>query len=112
MTNESRDGKEHFEKFDMAVYAKKMFGMYGGTEVIVKMKCNNNLVGVILDRFGKEISIIPIDNEQFTINIDVEISRQFLAWVIGLGCGAKVLGPESVVELMREEGRRVLEQYQ
>jgi len=112
LTNESRDGKEHFEKFDMAVYAKKMFGMYGGTEVIVKMKCNNNLVGVILDRFGKEISIIPIDNEQFTINIDVEISRQFLAWVIGLGCGAKVLGPESVVELMREEGRRVLEQYQ
>jgi len=112
LTNESRDGKEHFEKFDMAVYAKKMFGMYGGTEVIVKMKCNNNLVGVILDRFGKEISIIPVDTEHFTINIDVEISRQFLAWVIGLGCGAIVLGPESVVELMREEGRRVLEQYQ
>ena len=112
LTNESRDGKEHFEKFDMAVYAKKMFGMYGGTEVKVKMKCNNNLVGVILDRFGKEISIIPIDSEHFTINIDVEMSRQFLAWVIGLGCGAKVLGPEGVVEQMREEGRRVLEQYQ
>ena len=65
-----------------------------------------------MDRFGKDISIIPIDSDHFSINIDVEMSKQFLAWVIGLGCGAQIVGPESIVEQMREEGRRVMEQYQ
>ena len=30
LSNESRDGKEHFKKLDMADYAKKSFGMFGG----------------------------------------------------------------------------------
>lgn len=49
--------------------------------------------------------IIPSDSEHFRINVDVEVSQQFLAWVIGLGAGAKILSPEHVVEMMRNEAR-------
>lgn len=31
-TKERREGREQFREFDMAVYARKMFGMYGGRE--------------------------------------------------------------------------------
>lgn len=85
--------------------------MFGGIEENVKLECNNNLVGVIIDRFGKDIMIIPADDEHFRINVDIEVSKQFLAWIIGLGEGVKVLSPESVVEMMRTEARRLMEQY-
>lgn len=111
LIQDKRDGKEQFKMFDMAVYAKKMFGMFGGTEENVKLVCKNNLVGVIIDRFGKDAMIIPTDDEHFRINVDVEVSQQFIAWVIGLGEGVKVLSPESVVEMMRTEARRLMEQY-
>ena len=32
MSDEPREGKEHFRKLDMADYAKKSFGMFGGKE--------------------------------------------------------------------------------
>lgn len=111
LTKDVRDGKEQFKKFDMAVYAKKMFGMFGGSEENVKLECSNDLVGVIIDRFGKEVTIIPVDGEHFTINVDIEVSQQFLAWVVGLGAGAKVVLPENVVDMMREETKRLMEQY-
>ena len=111
LTKDKRDGKTQFEKFDMGVYATKMFGMFGGKEEKVRLECKNDLVGVIIDRFGKDAMIIPIDDEHFRINVDVEVSQQFLAWVIGLGEGAKILSPESVVEMMRIEARRLMEQY-
>ena len=51
MSDESREGKEHFKKLDMADYAKKSFGMFRGKETSVKMLVNNSLAGVIIDRF-------------------------------------------------------------
>ena len=111
LSNESREGKEHFKKLDMADYAKKSFGMFGGKEQRVKMLVKNNLAGVIIDRFGKEVMMIPADEEHFTVNVDVHVSRQFLAWVFSLGEDIRIGGPDEVVEEMKKEGRRLVEQY-
>ena len=78
MSKEEREGKEHFQKLDMADYAKKSFGMFGGKEQTVKLLVHNSLAGVIIDRFGKDIMMIPEDEQYFTVNVDVHISRQFL----------------------------------
>ena len=82
--SKKREGKQECRSFDMAVYAKKVFGMYGGEEEWVKIECENSLVGVIIDRFGKEITIISKEDEHFIINVQVVTSRQFLAWIIVL----------------------------
>lgn len=111
LSNESREGKEHFKKLDMADYAKKSFGMFGGKEQRVKMLVKNNLAGVIIDRFGKEVMMIPADEEYFTVNVDVHVSRQFLGWVFSLGEDIRIIGPDEVVEEMKGEGRRLVEQY-
>lgn len=111
LKEDKRDGKVHFKTFDKAVYAKKMFGMFGGIEESVKLECKNDLIGVIIDRFGKDVMIIPVDDEHFRINVDVEVSQQFLAWIVGIGEGVKILSPEYVVEMMRAEARRLMEQY-
>ena len=111
MSDESREGKEHFKKLDMADYAKKSFGMFRGKETSVKMLVNNSLAGVIIDRFGKDVMMIPEDEDHFRVNVDVHVSKQFLGWVFSLGEAVKIIGPDEVVEQMRGEARRLMEQY-
>lgn len=95
----------------MAAYAKKSFGMYGGKEERVRLLVKNSFAGVMIDRFGKDIMMIPADEEHFTVNVDVQVSSQFLSWVFALGDGVKIIGPEHVVERMKMELGRMLEQY-
>ena len=109
--NEQREGKEKFKEFNMAVYARKTFGMFGGEEQKVKLLCENSFAGVMIDRFGKDVFLIPTDETHFTVNVNVAVSRQFLSWVIALGEGVKIVEPESVVRQMREEVERLMRQY-
>lgn len=111
MSEEKREGQEHFKKLDMADYAKKSFGMFGGKEQKVKLLVQNELAGVIIDRFGKDIMMIPKDEKHFTVNVDVRVSNQFLGWVFSLGNGVKIISPDEVVEQMKQEVDRLREQY-
>lgn len=106
-----RLGREYFERFDLAAYQKKMFGMFGGKEEKVKLRFANELAGVVIDRFGKEITLKKEDEGHFIIHVDVAVSRQFLAWVIGLGENAQILAPKTVCNRMKEEIKKLKEQY-
>lgn len=111
MSKEDREGKEYFNKLDMADYTKKSFSMYGGKEETIKLLVDNTLAGVIIDRFGKDIIMIPEDEEHFIVNVDVQVSRQFLGWVFSLGKKIKILSPDNVVEQMKEEIDRLILEY-
>ena len=111
MSDEKREGQEQFERLNMADYAKKSFGMFGGKEQKVKLLVQNELAGVMIDRFGKDIMMIPKDEKHFTVNVDVRVSNQFLGWVFSLGNGVKIISPDEVVEQMKREVERLREQY-
>ena len=111
ISEEEREGREHFQKLDMADYTKKSFGMFGGEEQTVKLLVDNNLVGVILDRFGKDVMLIPADEGHFTVNVDVHVSGLFLGWIFSLGEQVKILSPEGVAEQMKREAERLMRQY-
>lgn len=106
-----REGKRLFEKFDMAVYARKMFGMYDGKEQVVRLAVKSDLAGVIIDRFGREVKFVPAEDGWYHINVNVAVSRQFYGWVMALGAGAKIVGPKEVADGMRQEIVRMQEQY-
>lgn len=109
--DEARDGREEFEEFDAAKYAKKVFGMFTGDEQRVKIQFANKLIGVVIDRFGQDIMIIPKGVDQFVVNVNVKVSNMFLGWIIGLGDGAKILEPEGVVDEVKQITERLKEQY-
>lgn len=111
VTGDKREGKERFKALDMADYAKKTFGMFGGEEQTVKLHCEESLVGVIIDRFGKDIFMTRIDENHFSVNVNVAVSMQFLAWIFALGEKVKIVAPESVVQQMKSEAGRLMRQY-
>ena len=104
VTDEKREGREHFKQFDMASYARMNFGMFGGEEVRVRLQFDNEMVGVLLDRFGKDISIYKTDKPGWSeTSVDVALSDQFLGWIFSLGTSVKIAGPEDVVKRFKNE---------
>ena len=106
---EKRSGKEVFRNFDMAEYSKATFGMYQGQKAKVKIQFANYMCGVFIDRFGKDISFRPIDDEHSDLHVDVNVSPQFFGWIFSLGKDVKVTGPSEVVERMKVLAREFLE---
>ena len=100
--NEKREGKADFRNPDMADYARKTFGMFGGEEKTVTIECENRFAGVMIDRFGKNVTLIKRDTEHFAVITKVAVSPQFIGWIIGLGDGVKVTGPEDVVKTIKD----------
>ena len=108
---ERREGQQEFQKFDLPKYTRSLFGMFGGEEKKVTIEADNDMVGVMIDRFGKDIIIAPAGGEKFRITVSVAVSPQFLGWIIALGDGVKIVGPGEVVEEMQQEARRLAAQY-
>ena len=111
VTDVNREGLDAYKALDMGVYAKKVFGMFTGTEERVTLRFDNDLVGAVLDRLGLDSMIIPDDEEHFTVSADVVVSPQFFAWVFGFGNKVQILGPTDVVERMEKQASSVLALY-
>jgi len=109
---ESRLGKATFDGFDMAQYAKQMFGMFGGAQQDVELRFAARLAGVVLDRFGKEVTLLPDGGSFFRVHVQAVVSPQFMGWVAGFGTDAKLLGPPAVVREYTAFCREMLAQYE
>ena len=109
---EMREGKEVFKNFDMAAYSKATFGMYSGIRTRVNIQFPNNMCGVFLDRFGKDISFRKVDDEHSSVAVEVAVSSQFFGWIFSLGKEVKVVGPSEVVEQMRIVAEEFVGNYQ
>jgi len=100
--DQPREGMEQFEKIDLASYTNQVFGMYGGEEESVTLQFPARLVGVVLDRFGRETDVRPIEGNCFTIRVRVTVSGQFFGWLAGIGREAVIMGPARVKERYRQ----------
>ncbi len=111
--SEERDGRKTFEGFDLAGYSKMSFGMYHGNATQVKIAFKDELVGVFLDRFGKDIPILDSNEPGWTESrVTVAVSNQFLGWVFALGTDVKILGPIEVVNQLAREAKAIVNLYQ
>lgn len=106
-----REGQKAFKSFDMPRYSKSLFGMFSGEQTSVTLEGTNDMAGVLIDRFGKDIMLHSIDEEHFSAIVEVAISKQFLGWVIALGENIRITAPKTVVEQMQEEAKRLCRQY-
>lgn len=88
--------------FDISDYTKTMFQMFGGEETDVSIEFENELVGVVLDRFGLDIPVVKSDEGHFICHVRVAVSQQFLSWVAGFGTRAKIISPDSVAKDMHK----------
>ena len=109
---QKREGKDLFREKDITHQKAKVFDMYGGKEYDVQIRFRNELADAVIDQFGKDIFMMPVDEDHFTITAPIEISPTFFEWISTFGRRVKILGAAPVVEKMREFIGRVSEMYQ
>ena len=88
-------------RFKLADYSKKVFGMFGGEEADVKLRVNNQIIGAVIDRFGKDVMMIPDGGQHFTITVRVVLSPVFYGWLFQFGELCEVLSPQSLKDELR-----------
>lgn len=111
-TRVPREGKELFRRFDLAAYAKKTFGMYGGVDADVTLRCENQLAGVVIDRFGNDTMLIPDGDSHFRAHVKVAVSSQFYGWVTAIGTGMEILSPSDIRENYRKYLAQIAARYE
>lgn len=105
-----REGTKQFEALDITAYTNQTFGMYAGEEERITLQFPNRLIGVVLDRFGKDADIRPIDDETFRIRVSIAVSGQFYGWLAGIGKEARIAAPEKIKIQYKEWLSAILEQ--
>ena len=93
-------------------HANRLFQMYAGDMLEVKMRFHRSLLNVVIDRFGKDIMLIPDGEHYFNFTVKVAISPMFLSWVIGFGAKAKILYPQSVADACKALCQEAMSQYE
>lgn len=109
ITETPRIGAEHFHEEDYT--RKSVFGMFGGSVTTITLEASNWMAGIIIDRFGIDVPMAPVNEDMFECKVEVALSKQFVGWLVGLGDGIKVVSPPSAVKLVEEETKRLLRQY-
>lgn len=100
VSSEAREGRELFEKFDIAKYTGRHFSMYAGEDTLVRFECDSSLASVIIDRFGRDITFFD-KGDKFEFSAHVSLSPVFFGWVMSFGNRLRVLAPELAVEKLK-----------
>lgn len=108
----ARDTGEEYKKLNLAEYCNQNFGMYSGESETITVSFPNGLIGVAIDRFGKDITVHAKDDKNFTARLKVAVSPQLFGWLTGLGPEVKIVNPPHVVESYKGYISDVLKAYE
>lgn len=98
LTEENRTPCPELTGPNLTTHANRLFQMYSGESQRVKLRFHRSLCNVVVDRFGRDVIMIPDGEDWFVFTVDVAVSPLFLSWVIGFGDKAKILHPQSVAD--------------
>ncbi len=99
------------EGFSIADYSKKLFSMFSGDIIEVKLICENSLVNAVIDRFGKDVLIRREDDFNFVATVKISQSPTFFAWVFTFGDKIKIISPDDTVKKFKAAINKVKELY-
>lgn len=111
VTKDRREGGALFAEYDPAAIAKKTFGMFGGPDAQIVLRCENALAGVVIDRFGSDVRIVRDGDAHFRAYATVAVSPQFYGWLAAIGKGMQLESPVSVRNDFRNYLKSLQEMY-
>ncbi|MBR5515309.1 MAG: WYL domain-containing protein [Clostridia bacterium] len=106
-----RSGKETFAEFDSAIYSKQTFGMFSGKPELVTLLCKKRLAGVMIDRFGNDITMISVDEDNFELTVKVTVSPPFLSWIFQFCGDVRIISPADVEQRLKAMAQNIITSY-
>ena len=95
------------EGFSVSDFVNKVFRMYDDKTVTVTLKCKNELMKSVIDRFGIDVKTEPKKNGYFYAYVDVSASQTFFGWIFQFGGDIRIVKPSSVKKQFMELGNKI-----
>lgn len=102
---------EYTDYFDTPDYTAKLFGMHGGEIYDIELKCSKKITEQVADRFGEDIFIKKVTDEDFCFTVRAALSDALVSWVISYGDRVKVLEPQILRDMVIGRTEKVLGLY-
>lgn len=99
------------DESDFAKGLRSMYNMYGGVEEKITAQFDNSLIGVVIDRYGDDISVHEVTDKTFKVFLDVQVSPTFWGWMFQFGNKAKIISPQRVVDQAKIEIDKLSQLY-
>ena len=94
------------DDFDLAAFVRATFQMYDGPLLDVTLKCKNEFMKTIVDRFGEEVHTQIADAGHFYASVSVHASKTFYGWVFGMDGAITITAPAEAVKAYRDMLKR------
>ena len=106
-----REPHPEYELFNTEEYRKQVFSMFGGESQNVTLLFTANILSDMFDRFGDDIRIKKVDDKTFSVDVTVQISKTFFAWIVGTQGKVKIKSPRKAVDEFNEFVAKIKEAY-
>ena len=115
LDSSKREGHDKYSAATLQGARKaKVFDMYQtGKEVQVTLRGINKVADQVVDAFGNKVMLMPDKKDgYFTVNVLVDVSPTFFAWVSTFGKQLRITAPEETKEEFVSFLHKALDQYQ
>lgn len=102
---------EYRDAFDAADYTAKVFNMFTGATQKITIRCCNNLLESMLDRFGEDIPLKNDGENHFRLKTKAAVSDGLVCWLLQFGEKIRVLEPQSLADAVKEKAEKICRTY-
>ena len=93
---------------DVAAYTEQAFKMFGGQLEDVALEFDRTLIGVVYDRFGESVKMIPAGEKKCIATVKVRISPVFWGWLFQFAGEMRIVSPANLQEEYRQRAAKLL----
>ena len=92
----------------VASYTEQAFKMFGGQLEDVVLEFDRSLIGVVYDKFGEGVKMLPSGEKKCIATVRVRISPVFWGWLFQFAGDMRILSPPSMQEEYRQRAEKLL----
>ena len=97
--------------FNLAEHVSSTFSMFSGNAEEVKLRFDNTLATEVIERFGKNVMMVPDNDNRFTVHVKVKTEQPapFFGWLCKFGTLAEIEQPVSLREQYKQYLQNILD---
>ncbi len=100
------------DEFDSADYSNRLFNMFSGESGNVILRCTNDIIEEILERFGENVPIKIDGDNYFVVKANVELSDGLISWIMQFGERMEVVNPYELKKAVKEKASLIYKMYE
>ncbi len=95
-------------EFDVKNYSEKITKMFDGPEEEVVLRCKNEMIDQVIDKFGKDVAIRIVDDNHFEVKETVAVSGTFYGWLFQYVGQIALMSPQHILNEYTARAREIV----